>query len=142
MGVVKKITAKRRYPDMKVKWIQTQEEIGMHYDLFLSTDEFGHLPENKNEYIKNESKRLENTSDRIAFLSMDNEMVASASTVKEGKKSAIIIGVCTKSKFRNKGYGTEVLIGLFDMLRREGKYPYLFYNNPVARLSLFCYIQS
>jgi predicted GNAT family acetyltransferase len=134
MGVVKSITATRKHPDLKMKILQTEEEIAMQYDLLLSTDEFaGSLPENKTVYIKSELERLNSTSDRTVYLSIDNEMVSSAATVREGEKSAIVIGVFSNPQFRNKGYGTEVLIGLFEMLLKEGKYPYLFYTNPIAR---------
>ncbi|CAG9623287.1 GNAT family N-acetyltransferase [Sutcliffiella rhizosphaerae] len=106
----------------------------MQYDLFLSTDEFlGSLPENRDDYIKMESDRLKNTADQTAYLSIDNVMVSSVATIREGDKSAIIIGVYTNPKYRGKGYGTEVLTCLFNKLLSEGKYPYLFYNNPVAR---------
>lgn len=134
MGVVKNVTVKRMYPDLEMKIVQSDEEIGMQYDLFLTTDEFhGSLPEDRNDYIKMESERLKNTTDRTAYLSIDNVMVSSVATIREGDKSAIIIGVYTNPKYRGKGYGTEVLTGLFNMLLSEGKYPYLFYNNPVAR---------
>lgn len=134
MGVVKDICAKRMYPDLEMKIIQSEEEIGMQYDLFLLTEEFkGSLPENKNTYIDMEYERLKYTSDRTVYLSIDNEMVSSVSTIREGEKSAIIIGVFTNPKFRGKGYGTEVLIALFNMLLKEGKYLYLFYTNPLAR---------
>lgn len=106
----------------------------MQYDLLLSTDEYTDcLPENKNDYITSEIKRINETSDRTAYLEIDNKMVSSCSTIREGEKSAIIIGVVTNPKYQNKGYGTEVLIGLFEMLLKEEKYPYLFYNNPAAR---------
>ncbi|WP_062107457.1 GNAT family N-acetyltransferase [Bacillus niameyensis] len=134
MGVVKNIAVTRKYPDIAIKTVQTGKEIGMQYDLFLLTDEFiGSLPKSKSDYIKQESDRLKNTKDRTVYISMNNEMVSSAATIREGEKSAIIIGVFTNPKFRGKGYGTEVLIGLFDMLLNEGKYPYLFHSNPVAR---------
>lgn len=134
MGVVKNVTVKRKYPELEMKIVQSDEEIGMQYDLFLSTDEFhGSLPENRDDYIKMESDRLKNTADQTAYLSIDNVMVSSVATIREGDKSAIIIGVYTNPKYRGKGYGTEVLTGLFNKLLSEGKYPYLFYNNPVAR---------
>ncbi|KKI89022.1 acetyltransferase [Bacillus sp. SA1-12] len=134
MGFVKNISAKRRYPEMKIKIVQSEKEIEMQYDLFLLTKEFqGSLPNNKNDYIKMESERLKKTNDRTVYLSIDNEIVSSAATIKEGEKSAIIIGVFTNPNFRGKGFGTEVLIGLFEMLLKEGKYSYLFYSNPVAR---------
>lgn len=134
LGVVKKVVSKRSYPDIEVRIVQTEEEIGMQYELLLSTNEFiGSLPESKKLYIKSESERLKHTSDRTAYLSIDNEMVSSAATIREGEKSAIVIGVFTSSEHRKQGFGTEVLIGLFEMLLKDGKYPYLFYTNPAAR---------
>lgn len=134
MGVVKNIIAERKYKDIPVNIINTEEEVGMQYDLLMSTEEYiGCLPENKNEYIISEIKRVNETSDRTAYLSVDDEMISSCSTVREGDNSAIVIGVVTNPKYRNKGYSTEVLIGLFNMLLKEGRYPYLFYNNPAAR---------
>lgn len=134
MGVVKSISVNRKYPGLEIKVVQSEEEIGMQYDLFLQTTEFyGSLPENKNDYIKMERERLKRSNDRTTYISIDNEMISSAATFSEGEKSAIIIGVFTNPKFRGRGYGTEVLIGLFEMLLKEGRYPYLFYSNPVAR---------
>lgn len=134
MGVVKNVAVKRLYPDLEINNVQSEDEIAMQYDLFLLSDEFnGSLPENRDEYINMERERLKNTTDRTVYLSIDNVMVSSAATIREGDKSAIIIGVYTNPMYRGKGYGTEVLTGLFEMLLNEGKYPYLFYNNPVAR---------
>jgi predicted GNAT family acetyltransferase len=134
MGVIKNINLKRKYLDVPINIIKTEKEISIQYDLLMSTNEYVDcLPENKNDYILSEIKGINETSNRTAYLMMDNEMVSSCSTAKEGEKSAIIIGVVTNPKNRNKGYGTEVLIGLINVLLKEGKYPYLFYNNPAAR---------
>lgn len=134
LGVVKSIAVKRRYPDLAIKIVRTDEEIGRQYDLLLLSDEFfGSIPKSKNQYIQMEKERLKTTSDRTVYISIGDRMISSAATIREGEKCAIIIGVCTDPLYRGKGYGTEVLIGLFDQLLKEGKYPYLFYNNPVAR---------
>lgn len=133
LGVVKNISASRKLME-PIKIIETEDEISMQYDLLLSTNEFSKsLPKEKKEYVRLEYKRLKDTSDRTVFLEVNEEMVSSCSTIMEDKNSAIVIGVVTNPKFRNKGYGTEVLIGLFQILLEEGKYPYLFYNNPAAR---------
>ncbi|MDF2925549.1 MAG: hypothetical protein K0R57_4463 [Paenibacillaceae bacterium] len=83
--------------------------------------------------MESEWIRQGTSTDRTMYLSIDGQMVASCSTVREGVNSAIIIGVVTHPSCRNKGYGTEMLIGLSDTLLNEGKYPYLFYSNPAAR---------
>ena len=134
MGVVKNIASKRKDENNPVRIIKTEKEIGMQYDLLMSAEEYiGCLPENKKDYIENEVERLIETTDRTCYLAINYEMVSSCSTIREGEKSAIVIGVVTNPKYRNRGYGTEVLIGLFELLLKEGKYPYLFYNNPTAR---------
>lgn len=133
MGYVEKVVLKRSYPHLPVRFINTDEEIGMQYDLLMSTVEYhGVLPASREDYI-NEQKNNINKNSRTAYLMIDNKMAASCSTAAEYDKSAIVIGVVTHPDFRNKGYGSEVLIGLFESLLKEGKYPYLFYNNPAAR---------
>jgi uncharacterized protein len=133
MGFVEKVEAKRKYKDLPIRFITTEEEIGMQYDLLMSAEEYrGVLPDNRETYI-NEQKKSMNRNSRTAYLLVDGKMVSSCSTVAEHDKSAIVIGVVTNPAFRNKGYGSEVLIGLFESLLKEGRYPYLFYNNPAAR---------
>jgi uncharacterized protein len=133
MGYVDEVVLKRKYQDLPIRFITTEEEIGLQYDLLISTEEYiGVLPDNRETYI-NEQKKSMNSNSRTAYLLVDGKMVSSCSTVTEYDKSAIVIGVVTNPDFRNKGYGSEVLIGLFETLLKEGKYPYLFYNNPAAR---------
>ena len=133
LGVVKRISASRKLKE-PIKIIDTEDEIRKQYDLLLSTNEFtASLPKEREEYVQNEYNRIKKTNDRTVYIEMNEEMVSSCATVMEDKNSAIVIGVVTNPKFRNMGYGTEVLIGLFEMLLKEGKSPYLFYNKPVAR---------
>lgn len=133
MGFVEKVVLKRKYEDLPIRFITTEEEIGMQYDLLMSTEEYsGILPDNREAYI-NEQKKSLNANSRTAYLLVDGKMVSSCSTVAEHDKSVIVIGVVTNPASRNKGYGSEVLTGLFESLLKEGKYPYLFYNNPAAR---------
>jgi len=133
MGVIKNISVEKRYRDLSVNVINSEEEFGMLHELLMTSEEYwGCIPEDKGEFIKNNMINNRNNK-RTAYLSVDYEMVSSCSTIIEGEKSAIIAGVVTNPKYRNLGYGTETLIGLFEMLLKEGKYPYLFYNNPAAR---------
>ncbi|NLV91052.1 MAG: GNAT family N-acetyltransferase [Firmicutes bacterium] len=132
MGVVKNIVAQRRYPQLSVRRISSEGELEMHYDLLQSTQEYN-LEVSRDEYVAKELKRLQGSQDRRVYLSVDNKMVCACGTVKESRNSAIVIGVVTHPDYRRRGYGTEVLIGLFESLLEEGKYPYLFYNNPAAR---------
>lgn len=134
VGMVKEVKAKSKYSDIKVKYVETREEIEKLYYLFKSTEEYKNIvPESKEKFIEDELVRLETSNDRTAYIEVEGEMVASCATRGETTKSAIIIGVVASPNHRNKGYGTEVLIGLFNDLLNEGKIPYLFYNNPAAR---------
>lgn len=133
LGYVNNIILEKRYTELPIRFINTDEEIGMQYDLLMSSKEYiDVLPDNKEIYIA-EQKNKGNINSRTAYLMMDNQMVSSCSTIAEHDKSAIIVGVVTNPKFRNKGFASEVLIGLFEALLKEGKKPYLFYKNPLAR---------
>lgn len=134
LGVIKEIKVKRKYPELTIKKVQTEYELSLLYDLLATIDEYvAVIPRSKEEFIENEMKKIETSNSRTVYVQIGYEMVASAATVNEYDTSAIIVGVSTHKAYRNKGYGTEVLIGLFEELLNEGKYPYLFYNNPVAR---------
>ncbi len=132
LGVVEDIKVQRSYPELVVNTISTAEEVGRQYDLLMSTEEYN-LGQDRDTYVQAEMRRLEGTNARTVYLSRDGQMIASCATTRESRNSAIIIGVVTDPEYRNQGYGTEVLVDLFAALLREGKYPYLFYNNPAAR---------
>ncbi|WP_409291367.1 GNAT family N-acetyltransferase [Peribacillus sp. SCS-37] len=132
LGVIKCVTAKRRHGHLDVKFIHTKEELGMEYELLREWYDLGLHSVSKSDYIKRESLRLQKPGSRTVYLSVNHKMAASASAVKEGPNSAIVTGVYTHPEYRGRGYGTEVLICIFNMLLSEGKLPFLFYNNPAA----------
>ncbi|UTR07104.1 GNAT family N-acetyltransferase [Alkalihalobacillus sp. LMS6] len=133
LGVVKEILTKEKRSN-QVKAIQTVEEINKHYDLFSSANEYNEtLLVDRDTYIQSELEKLNNGNGRTLYLEMDGRMVASCSTVAEDDQSAIVVGVLTSVDYRKRGLGTDVLCALFSALLREGKYPYLFYNNPAAK---------
>lgn len=133
LGVVKQVVKSGKRVE-NVKPIETKKELGMHYDLLMSTSEFKNgLPETKADYVEQEWSRLKQATDRIVYLELNGQMVSACATVSEGVQSAIVIGVVTDPAYRNHGFGTEVLIALFTQLLAENKYPYLFYNNPRAK---------
>lgn len=131
LGVVQQVVLERQYPTLELKRISSSEEIEMQYDLLCSAQEYS--MGSKEEYVKYGLEILKKGTDRTVYLSVDGAMVSSSTTVRETRNSAIIIGVVTHPEHRQKGYGTEALLGLFEMLLQEGKFPYLFYNNPAAR---------
>ncbi|ERJ11001.1 GNAT family N-acetyltransferase [Haloplasma contractile] len=131
LGYVDQVCKKRNHSSLSIKFIGTVAELGYYYDLLKLTEEYQTIPE-KEVYINN-FKNTINKNNRTAYLSVDGVMVSAASTAIENEKSAIVIGVITNPKFRNNGYGSDVLIHLFETLLEEGKFPYLFYNNSIAR---------
>lgn len=133
LGVVKEVKLKRRYPDLPLYTVGSEEEFGMQFDLFKSTAEYN-LNMDRDKYITNELNRLRQSNDRTVYMVKDHVMITSCSTIRESTNSAIIIGVVTHPDHRRKSYGTEALIGLCNQLLEEGKYPYFFYNNPEARV--------
>jgi predicted GNAT family acetyltransferase len=69
---------------------------------------------------------------RTACVSVDDRIVASASSAAENSRSAMVIGVCTASEFRNRGLATACVSKLCRSLVYENKTVCLFYNNPSA----------
>ncbi|GGE50190.1 N-acetyltransferase [Pullulanibacillus camelliae] len=63
----------------------------------------------------------------------EGELIASsASTTAENSYAAMIIGVCTRSDYKKKGYATRCLTKLVQALMAENKAACLFYDNPEA----------
>lgn len=133
LGYFDTITQNRKHPDMEIKYITSNEELGLLYDLLMSAKEYHNvIPSNKAEYIQEQIQHI-NDSSRTAYIILNNKMISSSATVNEYANSAIITGVVTSPDYRKLGFGSEVLINLVKTLLNEGKVPYLFYNNPAAR---------
>lgn len=98
MGVVKEVTAKKRYSNLSIRSIDTIEELEKHYDL--------------EQYVAAEMKRLKQLDGRILYLSIGDVMVSACGTSRESRNSAVVIGVVTHQEYRNLGYASEVLIHL------------------------------
>ncbi len=92
------------------------------------------VPEFKTATITVESKRkiLESKTGRTYFICVDGEMVTTASTTAENRKSAMVIAVATKDQYKRKGLATDCMIKLCKDLLAEGKELCLFYDNPDA----------
>lgn len=99
------------------------------YDFENSIEEFKDIPSNK-ESIKN---TIESKGGRIYCIKDDNNHIISiAQTSAENSKSAMIVSVCTKKEYRNRGLVTQCLSKLCNDLLNEGKTLCLFYDNPQA----------
>jgi hypothetical protein len=66
----------------------TREESELNYGFWDKS----YLPASKEEFLINETNRLKQQNvSRTVYLSMDNEMVSSAATVRESESSAIVV---------------------------------------------------
>lgn len=92
------------------------------------------VPEFSDSILTVESKRrgLERGVSRTFFIVEDGKMVSSASTTAENTLSAMVVGVATLEKYKRKGYASQCMIKLCDLLLSEGKELCLFYDNPEA----------
>lgn len=63
---------------------------------------------------------------------VDEKLVSVSFTDFETKKESLIVGVATLPEFRNRGYGTELVKYLSNILQNENKEIYLEYNSQVA----------
>lgn len=132
LAVVRTLALARQQPDLDIQTVHNEQHLGMLYDLLNSTVEY-RLGISREEYIASQLGTLRAADRRTLFLCMDGKMVASCATIRETSRSAIIIGVVTHPDYRRRGYGTELLVELCSALLSEGRYPYLFYDNPAAR---------
>ena len=83
--------------------------------------------------------RIKNTYDKIEngfcihfIVREKGEIIANANTSAISSNSAMIGGVFTTKKYRNKGYGTAVVATLCDYLLKHNQTPVLFFENPKA----------
>ena len=75
---------------------------------------------------------LETNSSRYYVIKKGNKIVSSAATGIETPISAMIIAVMTRPEYQNQGFATAVIYQLCKDLLKEGRTPYLFYDNPQA----------
>lgn len=132
MGVVREVHKSYKYLNRRINTVMNEHELGMLYDLFTSSNEYS-LNKNKDDYVMDELNRLKTSRNRIFFLAKGGQIVSTCMTNRESRTSAIITGVITNPNYRGTGLGTELIGGVCHLLLSEGKAPYLFYNNPIAR---------
>ena len=92
------------------------------------------IPEFSDSMITVDSKRrgLERGVSRSFFIREDDKMVSTASTSAENTLSAMVVGVATLENYKKKGYATQCMIKLCNLLLNEGKELCLFYDNSEA----------
>ncbi|MFK3937792.1 GNAT family N-acetyltransferase [Alkalihalobacillus sp. NPDC078783] len=134
LGYIQHVLVDATYKKGQHHAICSPEDWSQLYDLLSSTAEFKFvLPANKLTYISEQLHSVKDDTTRTCCLMINGEMVATASTISEYKQSAIITGVYTNPLHRGRGFAGELLVQLCLQLLKEGRVPYLFYNNPNAR---------
>ncbi|GMB08006.1 GNAT family N-acetyltransferase [Thermolongibacillus altinsuensis] len=77
-------------------------------------------------------KSLETNTGRTYYIEEDGQMVSSVSTTAENSLSAMVVGVCTDERYRQRGYASVIMKNVVKDYIRAGKTLCLFYDNPKA----------
>ncbi len=75
---------------------------------------------------------IQSKTGRTYFIKEGDTAITSVSTTAENSMSAMVVGVCTDTDFRNKGLASRCLSALCEDVLKEGKTLCLFYDNPAA----------
>ncbi|MTM09300.1 GNAT family N-acetyltransferase, partial [Turicibacter sanguinis] len=86
--------------------------------------------DNKNKKLNPKKNNLK--SGRGYYIEEDKKIVSMAKTTAESDLYAMVIGVGTHPKYRNRGYATKCMVRLCKNLIDENKIPCLFYDNEEA----------
>ena len=66
------------------------------------------------------------------YIEENGSIISTAATTAETTINAMVIGVATIKKARNKGLASKIMIHLIKEYLTKGKYLCLFYDNPAA----------
>jgi predicted GNAT family acetyltransferase len=121
-----------RDDDLTIKRMSTRDEAARLHHLFMQVEEYGFTGLDKEKFVDQQVKLMENYSIRTFFAEFHGEIVSTATYLNARPRTAIVIGVATLQKYRNKGYATKVLYKLCSDAINAGKVLYLFYTNLVA----------
>jgi predicted GNAT family acetyltransferase len=91
-------------------------------------DEFSRFGDSSEALVCNQKSK----TGRTAMVRDNGVVVSSASSAAENSVSAMIIGVGTMKKYRNRGFASACICTLCRKLLDENKTVCLFYNNPLA----------
>ncbi|MGG2092426.1 GNAT family N-acetyltransferase [Bacillus sp. S13(2024)] len=75
---------------------------------------------------------IETNTGRTYYIEENGEIIACASTSAENSLSAMVVGVCTHSNHRGKGYASQIISKMIQDFIAEGRTLCLFYSNPAA----------
>ncbi|MBA2870466.1 hypothetical protein HNQ85_000724 [Anoxybacillus calidus] len=108
--------------------IATIEDVDRIIELRNGISEFKTTPSTRRMLLKS----FETKTGRTYYIEENGKMVSSASTTAENSLSAMVVGVCTDERYRQKGYASAIMQKLIKDLISEGKRLCLFYDNPKA----------
>lgn len=103
--------------DQIVKLICSDENIGGHYNPDILKEQF--IERNKNMNCKN------------IIIKDNNEIACHAATYANCDLISVIGGVITNKRYRNKGYGKQIVSELAEIIYSEGKIPVLYCYDPI-----------
>ena len=108
-----------------------EDDFAKLYDLLVTIDEFGYANKKKEDFIK---QKMESRKMGITLVAeVDNHFVSTVATTAETTINAMVVGVATLMKYRNKGYASQLMQVLMTYYFEEKKKELcLFYDNPEA----------
>lgn len=115
-----------------VKRMESREEAAKLHDLFLQVEEYGFTGTDRDKYMDEQIKFIDNDSIRTYFAEVNGEMVSTAAYINDRPRTTIVVGVATPPQHRKQGYASHVLYRLCWDAIHAGRVLYLFYTNPQA----------
>jgi uncharacterized protein len=116
-----------KYPEFTIKKA-TIKDVDRIIELRSTIDEFVVSDAARDMLVQS----MKTNTGRTYFAEENGILTACASTTAENSVSAMIVGVCTNQKHRQKGLATAVLQKLIKDVLDENKILCLFYDNPAA----------
>lgn len=111
--------------------LDTEKDFEDLYDLLIGIKEFSVQSQTMEQFVSNKMKGL-GMSKTVGFYK-DNMLVSTAATTAETTRSAMVVGVATRKRYRNKGYASDLVLYLANnFILKKGKSLSLFYDNPKA----------
>ena len=106
----------------------TIDDVDQIIELRSSIEEF-HVRSDAREIL---IQSMESNTARTYYTEDHGVITSCVSTTAENSLSAMIVGVCTRKEYRQKGLATTIMQKLFQDVLDEGKTLCLFYDNPAA----------
>lgn len=111
--------------------LTSEEEFEDLYDLLLTIDEFSVAKDDKASFVANKIKGKDMSVTVGRYI--DGDLIATASTTAETRKSAMLVGVASKKGYRNQGHASLLVRYLVSYFLLEKKKSLsLFYDNEKA----------